>query len=219
MYVEFINFMEKKSGIIVALDIESREKALMLALEISDLIDGIKVGYPLVLSSGISIVRDLSKLTKVICDFKLADIPNTNKMIALLAKQNGAEGIIVQGFTGSDSIRAVVESFSPGEVYSVVEMTHPGALEFIQPVSMDIARISVQAGVNGFIVPGTRPERIEIYRKNFPNMKLFAPGIGVQGGNAKKVIESGADFLIIGRSIYESEKPRKEVENIIDSIQ
>lgn len=211
--------MEKKSGIIAALDVDSREKAVIIALEINDLVDAIKVGYPLVLSSGISVVRDLSKLSYVICDFKVADIPNTNKLIAKIARESGASGIIVQGFTGSDSIGAVVEAFSPGDVFSVVEMTHPGATEFIQPLSMDIARISSKAGVRGFIVPGTRPERISVYRKNFPDMLLLAPGIGAQGGDARRAFESGADFIIVGRFIYESKSPRKAVEYIIDSIQ
>jgi orotidine-5'-phosphate decarboxylase len=211
--------MEKRYGIIVALDLTSREKAMMVALEIQDLVDAIKVGYPLVLSSGISVVRDLSKISPVICDFKIADIPNTNSIIARLAKENRASGIIVHGFTGEDSIRAVVEAFSPGDVFSVVEMTHPGALEFIQPISMEIARKSYNSGVRGFIVPGTRPERIALYRKNFPGMLLLAPGIGAQGGEAKRAFENGADYIIVGRSIYESENPRREVENIIDSIQ
>ncbi len=206
--------MKKKSGVIISLDVDSRERALLLTLDIGDLVDGVKVGYPLVLSSGISIVRELSKLTPIICDFKVADIPNTNSIISRIAKENNASGIIVHGFVGSDSVKAVVEEFSPGEVFSVVEMTHPGALEFIQSRAMEIARISRDAGVKGFIVPGTRPERIKLYREKFPDMQLLAPGIGAQGGDAKKAVESGADFLIIGRAIYDSDKPRKELDSM-----
>ncbi|MEM3211493.1 MAG: orotidine-5'-phosphate decarboxylase [Thermoplasmata archaeon] len=211
--------MKKRNGIILALDVESKERALFLTLDLADIVDAIKIGYPLVLSSGISIVKEISKISPVICDFKVADIPNTNKIISRIVKENGASGIIVHGFVGSDSIKAVVDEFSPGEVFSVVEMTHEGAIEIMQSLSMVIANLSYKSGVKGFIVPGTRPERIKLYREKFPDMQLLVPGIGVQGGDARIALKNGADFLIIGRSIYNSENPRKVVEGIIDSLQ
>jgi orotidine-5'-phosphate decarboxylase len=37
----------------------------------------------------------------------------------------------------------------------------------------------------------------------------LTPGIGAQGGKVRDAIKAGADYVIVGRSIYESENPRE----------
>ncbi len=199
--------LKKSSGIILALDVQKIEDALKISEKVYDYIDGFKVGYPLILENGISVVDEISNFGSVIVDIKIADIPNTNRMIAKIIKKHKVDGIIAHGFVGSDSIRALVEEFSPGDVYSVAEMSHPGAIEFMQKNGIEIARISIENGVKGLILPGTRPERIKIYRENFPHVLIFSPGIGAQGGDAGKAFENGSDYIIVGRSIYESNDP------------
>ncbi|MDP8011845.1 MAG: orotidine-5'-phosphate decarboxylase [Thermoplasmata archaeon] len=210
--------MEKKSGIILALDVKDHDKALEIVKKLKNLIDAVKIGYPTVLENSMNIVDEISKTMPVICDFKVADIPNTNSLIAESVKKHGAEGLISHAFTGSDSLDAVIKSFYPGKVFAVVEMTHPGAVEFMQEVSLKLAKMAIEKGVSGFIVPGTRPERIKIYRSMSKEILLLAPGIGVQGGEAKRAIENGADYIIIGRSIYEAKDPVQKTKEIIESI-
>ncbi|MGC8662806.1 MAG: orotidine-5'-phosphate decarboxylase [Thermoplasmata archaeon] len=210
--------MKKNTGIILALDIKDREKAINLVENLNGLIDAVKIGYPIVLENGMNIVDDFSKIMPVICDFKVADIPNTNSIIAETVKKHGADGIIAHGFMGSDALEAVINSFKPGNVFAVVEMTHPGAVEFMQGVSLKIAKMAISKGVSGFIVPGTRPERIKIYREMSDKITLLAPGIGAQGGDAKKALNSGADYIIIGRAIYDAVDPVKKTKEIIESI-
>ena len=38
-------------------------------------------------------------------------------------------------------------------------------------------------------------------------MSIFSPGVGVQGGNAKTVLSSGSNYLIVGRTILNAEAP------------
>ena len=74
--------------------------------------DTIKIGYPLVLAEGlgsISIVKEEFDC-KVIADFKVADIPETNRKIADLTFKAGADAIIVHGFVGEDSAQACLDS-------------------------------------------------------------------------------------------------------------
>lgn len=210
--------MQKNSRIILSLDVTNYKKAMDLVENLKDLVDAVKVGYPLVLETGVGIIKDISNYLPVICDFKIADIPNTNSMIAEIAKKYGAEGIISHAFTGSDSLEAVVKTFHPGYVFAVVEMTHPGAMEYMQNLSMEMAKMAISKGVKGFIVPGTRPERIRLYRALSRDLILLAPGIGAQGGEAKMAIESGADYIIVGRSIYQSKDPVKATKDIMKSI-
>ncbi len=64
--------------LILALDVSGRTEALRIGRQCAPHIDAIKVGYPLVLSAGLSIARDLAATgLPLIADFKVADIPNT----------------------------------------------------------------------------------------------------------------------------------------------
>jgi orotidine-5'-phosphate decarboxylase len=62
--------------------------------------------------------------------------------------------------------------------------------------------------VDGIIVGGTFPKIIKNC-KNITGKKLdiYSPGIGTQGGNAKKAISNGSDFVIVGRTILNSKDP------------
>ena len=73
--------MKKDTSLILALDLTDRERALSLARELDGLFDAIKVGYPLLLRAGLSVVGEISKVSPVIADLKVADIPNTNRLI------------------------------------------------------------------------------------------------------------------------------------------
>ncbi len=107
------------SKLILALDVLDEKKAMDIATKTAPYLHAIKVGYPLVLSAGMNIVEKLSHIKPVICDFKVADIPNTNKLITEIARSKGAYGIIVHGFTGPDSVKAVVENAGNLHVYVV----------------------------------------------------------------------------------------------------
>jgi orotidine-5'-phosphate decarboxylase len=38
-------------------------------------------------------------------------------------------------------------------------------------------------------------------------LDIYSPGIGTQGGNTKKAISNGSDFVIVGRTILNSKDP------------
>ncbi|MCX8173938.1 MAG: orotidine-5'-phosphate decarboxylase [Thermoplasmata archaeon] len=209
--------LPKKKGLIVALDVTEMEKATRVVAATRDYVDAIKVNYPLVLSCGIEVVREISAMKYVLCDFKIADIPNTNRLIAELAFGNGASGVIVHAFPGRDSVRAVkdVADRSGGDVFVVVEMSHPGGAEFTAKHADDFATIAREAGVRGIIAPATRPERIEMLRKIIgEEMLILSPGVGAQGGNPVQAIQAGADYIIVGRTIYEAGNPGEEARKL-----
>jgi orotidine-5'-phosphate decarboxylase len=88
--------------LILALDLLDRKQAARVAESCAPFIDAVKVGYPLVLSTGLSIVDDLSGLgLPLIADFKVADIPNTNRLISEAVFSAGFDAIIAHGFGGS----------------------------------------------------------------------------------------------------------------------
>jgi len=211
--------MRCESRVILALDETDPEKALVVAEAVGDVVDAVKVNYPLVLSAGLDIVRRLSSSVPVICDLKVADIPNTNRLIVEQARMAGAEGVICHGFVGHDSVKACVDAMAGGDVYVVTEMSHPGGMEFTQPNAEALARVAVDTGASGIIAPATRPERIARLRDIIGGLKILSPGVGAQGGSAGSALLAGADYVIVGRSIYQSEDPRGAAEELAKDIE
>jgi orotidine-5'-phosphate decarboxylase len=42
--------------------------------------------------------------------------------------------------------------------------------------------------------------------------------VGAQGGSAQLALQAGADYLIVGRSVYEAENPAACAERLISEI-
>jgi orotidine-5'-phosphate decarboxylase len=213
--------MRKMTGLILALDVLSRETALDLTSSIGGRFDAIKVGYPLILAAGLGIVREISAAVPVIADLKVADIPNTNRLICRQALQAGASGLIAHAFPGRDSLEACLEdaqSFG-AELFVVTEMSHPGAGQFMAPLAEEMARLAVEIGASGVVAPATRPERIRTIRSIVGKKIIISPGVGAQGGSAAEALAAGADYLILGRSVIEAPNPAGEVERIIAALE
>jgi orotidine-5'-phosphate decarboxylase len=211
--------MKKQSGIILALDVTEREKAVEVAGAVGDVIDAVKINYPLALSCGLEIVTEMSKSAHIICDFKVADIPNTNRLIVEQAFKAGASGIIVHGFVGHDSVEACVEHAKGGDVFVVTEMSHPGGQEFTAKLAEELLQVAIDVKASGVIAPATRPERLKLIREKLPKeVVVLSPGVGAQGGKITDTFDAGADFAIIGRAIYNAENPRKAAESFIEEL-
>ncbi|WP_338098485.1 orotidine-5'-phosphate decarboxylase [Methanolapillus ohkumae] len=215
--------MHRKTGVILALDVTKKEEALLISKEVAGFVDAIKIGYPLVLGTGLSIAKDLSKIAPVIADFKVADIPNTDRLICEHVFSAGCDAVIVQGFTGSDSLMECVKTANEFQrkVFVVAEMSHPGGdYFFTDAVSKEIAALAKKAGAFGIVAPATRPERVKELRAVIgKDLKIISPGVGAQGGSAADTIKAGADWVIVGRSIYGAKDPKAEAEKIKKEIE
>ncbi|MEM0214531.1 MAG: orotidine-5'-phosphate decarboxylase [Archaeoglobaceae archaeon] len=205
--------------LILALDVEERRIALKIAEELCDLVDRFKVNYPLVLSSGIRIISELSEIKPVIADLKIADVPHISAKIAEIAFRNDAKAVIAHGFAGSDSLKAVlsVAKRFGGELYVVTELSSPGGEEFMSKFSLEIVKKAKEIGCQGLIAPATRIERLKEIKEVAGEMKILCPGIGAQGGSLEAL--RFADGIIVGRSIYEAENPRKEAKKLREYVQ
>ncbi len=212
--------MKKETRLILALDVLSEDGALDLVTALEGHVDYVKIGYPLILAAGLGIVHKVSKIVPVIADLKVADIPNTNTLISQQVLAAGAVGLIAHAFVGKDSLKACVKAAKEKDalVFAVTEMSHPGAEEFMAPLAFELARAAVDAGADGVVAPATRPERIRLVRSAIGDKIIISPGVGAQGGSARSALDAGADYLIVGRSITDSEDPAKVADKILEQI-
>lgn len=202
--------------LILALDVTEKRKAKKIAKACAPHLDAIKLGYPLILSCGLSFAEELGDTDlPLIADFKVADIPNTNRLIAEQVFDAGFASIICHGFTGGDAVQACVDVAADygGACFVVAEMSHPGAPSFFHGGTAEkIAELAMACGADGIIAPATRPERVKALRKIVGNRKILSPGVGAQGGEAAAVARI-VDGIIVGRAIYEAEDPKAAAES------
>jgi orotidine-5'-phosphate decarboxylase len=200
--------MERRNGVVVALDVTSRGEAMRVAEAVRDHVDAIKINWPLILGAGPDIITEMAGLRPVICDLKIADIPNTNRLIVEQAMARGAEAVICHGFAGVDSVRACVDA-AKGQVFVVTEMSHPSGKQFTAPVAEKLALMAQEVNARGIVAPATRPERVAALRKLVGDLEILCPGVGAQGGKASDTLKAGATYVIVGRAIYQADDPRE----------
>lgn len=211
-----------KSHIILALDTPDRSTALNVLDECYDIVDAIKFNYPLILKEGLSLITEVKKKYSlpIVADFKVADVPVTNNRIATMAKEAGADAIMVHGFIGSDSILELKEvAGNEMGVIIVTELTSPGGLEFTRQYATHFAELCNFLDCYGIQAPGTRPEQVKHLREIIGDGKVIVScGIGAQGGQFADAIEAGATFGIIGRAIYQDKHPRQAAIRFKDEV-
>lgn len=211
--------MNIKNNLILALDVTNKDKALEICKQVKPYINTIKIGYPLTLAEGLKIIKIIKDEfnANIICDYKVADIDATNSKICDLTFDAGADAIICHGFVGSDSVQACLDSANDHgkEIFLLTEMSHPGAKMFLQKDAEAIAKMGVSMGITNYVAPATRLDRLSKIRDIAgDDACIISPGVGKQGGDAKKTLEF-ASAIIVGRSIYESDNPALACEKII----
>lgn len=210
--------MTNDSRLVLALDITDISKAEDVARQAEGKVRAIKINWPLVMTSGIGIVGRIGKYADILCDLKVADIPNTNRLITEKVRDNGAWGIITHIFPGSDSLMAVKKASGDMKVFGVAAMSHPGASEFMTNLRDRFLKLAIESDIYGIIAPGNDYDVTRDLKSRAGNLKIATPGVGAQGGTAGDAIRSGSDYVIVGRSIYESEDPSEKMESINEEI-
>ena len=196
-----------ESKIIASLDLTDESKLVRMAEEIGQSVFAIKINWPTILSLGKGIIKRLSETSNIICDLKIADIPNTNRLIMEQIATQHPWGVIAHLFTGKDSMESIVKAAVDAKVIGVVAMSNPGASEYLNGNYGNLVEDAKSLGCYGIVAPGNDYNLLERISKMKGNLKIFSPGVGAQGGGYNKALLSGADYVIIGRSLYENPDP------------
>ncbi len=231
---EWLESNSRKSGsrIILAADIggpyESRiDRATSLVYVLRERIVGVKVNWHLLLPYGVLGLRELAEVCKdaglpLIADMKLNDIGGTNVEAAETLFSNGFDALIANPFVGYKEgigdLLAKSRELHKGVVL-LVYMSHGGAREGYglevggEPLYVRFARKTRQWGADGAVVSSKSPSIIRKVRSILRKEQvILSPGVGFQGGDAKKALAAGSDYLIVGRSIVNAKDPARSVD-------
>jgi len=242
--MNFRNRMKKsssgKSKIILANDLEHKsveklESATIKNIKtLNEFLCAIKFNFHLILPLGIKNIKRINKAAhdvglQTIADIKLNDIGNTNMIAAERLWESDFDAIIVNPIMGPENLKTLVISAHKNNngVISLVHMSHPGAklgygLSIKHSESKKLSKLhelflewSLSLKTDGIVVGATVPEIIRIcHKKTKGKCEIYAPGVGTQGGDPKKALASGANYLIVGRTIFNAKDPVEEAKKL-----
>lgn len=213
-------------GIIIACDVKSLKQLEILVESTCDIegIAGYKIGFMLGLLHGLPRVVELAKEQSdlpVIYDYQKAgsDIPDMGVEFAAVMKEAEVDSAIVFPQAGPKTEEAFITALQKEGIIPLVggEMTHPQFLAkdggyILDDAPERIYDIASKLGVEHFVVPGNKPDKIRKYIGMLPdNSKICMPGIGRQGGEieaAFKACDGYSAYAIIGSAIHKSPSPR-----------
>jgi len=227
-----IRTSSRNSRVILANDYDPKNKKLV-SLTIQNIktlhnhLCAIKLNFHLLLPLGKKEIIRINKVAhqyglQTIADIKLNDIGNTNEITTEMLWDFGFDAIIVNPIMGSMSLKKIVTS-AHRKNKGVIALCHMSAPEAKLSYDMNVEpsknskliplyqlflKWAITNKVDGIIVGATFPKIIKNC-KNITGKKLdiYSPGIGTQGGNTKKAISNGSDFVIVGRTILNSKDP------------
>lgn len=221
-----------RDQLIVALDLPTQGKALALVSVLSGSVSTYKIGLQLYTAAGPAIVQAVAATgARIFLDLKLHDIPNTVAKAVAAAGELGVQMLTVHLSGGGTMLKAAVEAKAPGlSLLGVTVLTSAtqetlgeiGVQASLEDQVLRLAELGKKSGIDGLI---TSPQEVGLLREKLgPEITLVTPGVRPAWAAAddqkrfttpRQAIESGADYLVIGRPITAAPDPRAAVERVV----
>lgn len=185
-----------------------------------------KIGFNLVFAHGlpavVEAVKDIRSDAVVIYDHQKGgtDIPDMGKKFANRMKEAGVDAAILFPMAGPETQKAWTEALLEKDIGVLIggEMTHKGYKHvdggYIHDEAPEEMYVNgAECGVTDFVVPGNKPEVIELFRDILINEcgidpVFYAPGFVAQLGKITDAAKVAGDrwHAIAGRGIYNPNK-------------
>jgi orotidine-5'-phosphate decarboxylase len=231
--------------LLVALDVESGERAMHLVDALRGLAGGFKIGNRLFTSEGPALVRRIVDAgSRVFLDLKYHDIPNTVEQAVEAAVRTGAWMINVHASGGTAMMQAAARAAR--ETSAKVGRPAPLIIGVTVLTSMDqealratgversvldqviaLARLTRQAGLQGVVA--SAQETPAIRQACGPEFQIVTPGIRGAAAGAERndqsrtmgpveAIRAGASYIVVGRPIIATPDPRAAAAAIVEEL-
>jgi len=233
-----------KDKLILALDVDSAERALELCDQLRDAVGMFKVGSQLFTAAGPDLVRQIvSRGAQVFLDLKFHDIPNTVAAAGVEATRLGVSIFNVHAAGGAEMMRQTAEmindtaereGLAKPKVIAVTLLTSLdtndlnkiGCLEESSSLVRKLSRLAADSGLDGVVAS---PQEIGIVREEVtnPNFLIITPGIRAVSSaaddqrrvmTAAKAVTDGADYIVVGRPILNADDPVQAAWSIVEQI-
>jgi len=232
--------MEAKDKIIVALDVDTLEKALGLVKELKDCVGCFKIGLQFITAMLRSIIvpitgREVTLIQmlfneldgNIMWDGKFDDIPNTVAGASQEVVKIGVKMFNLHASAGEEAIAKAVANKGEALCLGVTVLTSIDEDECLSIFGdfpsykvIQFANMLVGKKADGIICS---PKELGVLSEENINLLKVTPGIRpkwAQTGDQKRVmtpyeaIKAGADYLVIGRPIRE---PPKEIGSSVEA--
>jgi orotidine-5'-phosphate decarboxylase len=234
-----------KSRLMIALDVDSREKAEEWVHKLKLQAGYFKVGLQLFTLAGAEMVRSIrARGGRIFLDVKYHDIPNTVAKACESCCTMGIDFVNVHALGGKEMIKAAAASLKENAtrmrvqkpiLLAVTVLTSHDARSLRQDVGLKstpekevlrLAKMAQAAGAEGVVCS---PKEVSAVRKACgPKFIIVTPGIRGAGApkqdqkrtlSAAQAIGKGADYLVVGRPIMGAPDPVEAAKAIVDEMQ
>ena len=222
----------------VALDLASKQECLELARSLKGLDIWLKVGMRAFYRDGCDFIDSLKSIDdfKIFLDLKLYDIPKTMADVSVELAKLGVDMINVHASSGQAAMSEVMNRLSKLQnrplVIAVTALTSFDNASFksiynenLNKCALNLASITAQSGLDGVVCSAF--ESLEIKKATNDSFITLCPGIRPfkeSAGDQKRVADlelakaQKADFIVVGRPIYEASDPTNVVQKILQNI-
>lgn len=217
----------KDSPIIVALDYDRAQPALILAKQLTPKQCKLKVGKELFTCCGPNIVEQLQQLGfDVFLDLKFHDIPNTCAKAVKAAAELGVWMVNVHASGGERMMAAAKNELAhfnnPPKLIAVTVLTSMqqadlqavGIMDKPQDQVLRLAKLATQCQLDGVVCSA---QEIALIKQHSGNEFLtVTPGIRPKGSDnqdqrrtmtPEQAMQEGVDYMVIGRPITQAPQP------------
>jgi len=224
--------------LIVALDLPSVEQARTIVGRLDGIVSFYKLGLWLIFAPGFEAFLDelLRAGNNVFLDAKMFDIGETVRRGIERVAERGVSFVTIHG--DGDIIRSAVEGRGNATlrllvVPALTSLNERGLLELghtgtVADLIAERARFALDCGVDGIIAsPQDNPNAIRA-RLATERLLVVTPGVRLAGaalddhkrsGTPAQAIADGADYLVVGRPIVQSEDPAAMAQRVVADMQ
>jgi orotidine-5'-phosphate decarboxylase len=228
----------KNCQLILALDIEDRTQAIELVKQAGYELEWVKIGLQMFTRYGPDYVREIAGLGKrIFLDLKLHDIPNTVAKAIASVSNLPIDMLTIHTCGGREMMEWAVKAQQENKpdllllgVTVLTSMDDETLAEIgvkrtaAEQVSA-LTALANKAGMSGLVC--SPHEAASVKATHGDQFKLVTPGIrpvGVNAGDQKRIMtpqlaaEQGADYIVVGRPIYQAKDPAAVVAAIRNDL-